>query len=111
MPSALPFERLPTQQTQWITVSVDGEQVKVRPGDSAAAAVLAAGMLPSRTSAVSGSPRAPYCMMGVCFECLLEIDGVENVQGCMTPVRPGMQIRRQQGARTAAADRLEESST
>lgn len=101
MPSASDFERIPTHDSRWITVNVDGKDIQVRAGDSAAAAVLAAGMLPSRTTPVSGSPRAPYCMMGVCFECLLEIDGRENVQGCMTQVTPGMQIRRQTGARHA----------
>jgi predicted molibdopterin-dependent oxidoreductase YjgC len=48
---------------------------------------------------VSGEPRAPYCMMGVCFECLVEVDGVPNVQACMTSVREGMTVRRQHGAR------------
>ena len=42
-------------------------------------------------------PRGPFCMMGVCFDCLVEIDGVPNVQGCMTPVREGMQVRAIQG--------------
>jgi predicted molibdopterin-dependent oxidoreductase YjgC len=41
-------------------------------------------------------------MMGVCFECLVEIDGVPNRQGCMTPVREGMQVRRMNGARSVA---------
>lgn len=99
MPNALPFERLPTNNTEWITVYIEGHPVKVRQGDSAAAAVLVAGLQPSRTTVLSGSGRAPYCMMGVCFECLLKIDGVENVQGCMTPVHEGMQIVSQQQAR------------
>ncbi|MFC6671900.1 (2Fe-2S)-binding protein [Marinobacterium aestuariivivens] len=110
MPSASSFERLPVRDDNWITVRVDGQPVRVRQGDSAATAVLAAGMLPSRTTAVSGSGRAPYCMMGVCFECLFEIDGIENVQGCMTPVKPGMDIRRQQGARHLVSDNAEELS-
>jgi len=38
-------------------------------------------------------------MMGVCFECLVEIDGRPNVQACMTPVRDGMAVRRQSGFR------------
>ncbi len=38
-------------------------------------------------------------MMGVCFECLMEIDGVGNRQACLTPVAEGMQVRRQRGAR------------
>ena len=39
-----------------------------------------------RATAVSGAPRLPYCMMGVCFDCLVTIDGVGNRQGCLVPV-------------------------
>jgi len=38
-------------------------------------------------------------MMGVCFDCLMELDGEPNVQACMVTVRPGMVIRRQEGVR------------
>lgn len=110
MPNALPFERLPTNHTEWLTVYIENQPVKVRQGDSAAAAVLAAGLLPSRSSVVSGSGRAPYCMMGVCYECLLKIDGVENVQGCMTPVREGMKIHSQQQTRQVSCHHPEEPS-
>lgn len=69
-------------------------------GASAAAAVLLAGLSSIRDTAVTGGDRAPYCMMGVCFDCLAEIDGVPNRQSCMVAVRPGMRIRRQRGRRT-----------
>lgn len=98
MPTDSRFNRLNTQASAQVQVWVEGEPVMARTGDSAAAVVLAAGLRPSRTTALSESPRAPYCMMGVCYECLLEIDGVENTQGCMTQVRDGMQIKRQQGS-------------
>ena len=65
-----------------------------------AAALLAAGVTRFRSTPVSGAPRAPYCMMGVCFEWLLEIDGVANRQACLVPVEPGMKIRSQEGARS-----------
>jgi D-hydroxyproline dehydrogenase subunit gamma len=71
----------------------------VPPGASAAAAVLAAGFDSFRETPVDGSERAPYCMMGVCFDCLVEIDGVANRQSCMIEVRPGMRISRQMRAR------------
>ena len=48
---------------------------------------------------ISGAPRGPYCLMGVCFDCLAEIDGVPNRQSCMIAALPGMRIRRQRGAR------------
>ncbi len=68
-------------------------------GASAAAAVLLAGLPSLRTTAVGGSERAPYCMIGACFDCLAEIDGIANRQSCMIAARPGMRIRRQRGAR------------
>jgi predicted molibdopterin-dependent oxidoreductase YjgC len=43
-------------------------------------------------------------MMGVCFECLMVIDGQPNTQSCMTPVAEGMEVRFQQGARSVMED-------
>ena len=77
----------------------EGRTIAARPGDTVAAALLAAGEITLRVTAVSGSPRAPYCMMGVCFECLMEIDGIGNRQACLTPLVERMQVRRQRGAR------------
>lgn len=81
------------------TLSFEGRQIAFRPGDSLAAALLAAGIGALRQSPVDASPRAPYCMMGVCFECLVEIDGRQNQQACLTPAEDGMVVRRQIGAR------------
>ncbi|MCC7427869.1 MAG: (2Fe-2S)-binding protein [Alphaproteobacteria bacterium] len=98
------FRRLPDAAAgPLVPVTIDGQGVMVPEGESAAAAALAAGMVPTRTTPVSGAPRAPWCMMGVCFECLMEIDGEPNMQGCMVPVRAGMVIRRQEGARRLPA--------
>jgi len=77
---------------------VEGRTVMVPAGASAAAAVLAAGFISIRLTPVEGRERAPYCMMGVCFDCLAEIDGVANRQSCMIDVRPGMRINRQMRA-------------
>lgn len=70
-------------------------------GASAAAAVLVAGLGSIRDTPVSGNGRAPYCLMGICFDCLAEIDGVPNRRSCMVTTRPGMRISRQRGARSA----------
>ena len=84
-----------------VTLSVDGETCTLPAGAPVASALLLRGSA-SRISGVSGSPRAPYCMMGVCFECLVEIDGVPNVQSCMVVAEDGMVVRCQDGHRTAA---------
>jgi hypothetical protein len=77
-----------------IRFTFEGREIEAREGDSVAAALIAAGVGPIRSSAVSGEPRAPYCMMGVCFECLVAIDGLANRQACMVMAQPGMQVSR-----------------
>jgi D-hydroxyproline dehydrogenase subunit gamma len=84
-----------------VVISVDGARVMAQTGDSVAAALLAAGLTPTRTTPVSGAPRAPYCMMGVCFECLVTVDDIGNRQGCLIPVREGMRVETQKGKREA----------
>jgi sarcosine oxidase subunit alpha len=82
-----------------VMVAVDGKTIEARDGDTVAAAMLAAGILQFRTTPVSGAPRGPLCMMGVCFECLVTIDGVGSRQACLTLVRSGMTIETQSGRR------------
>ena len=98
------FQKRPDGRPAIIPVEVEGRIVLVAEGASAAAAVLAAGLPALRDSAIGGAQRAPYCLMGVCFDCLAEIDGVANRQSCMVPARPGMRIRRQRGARLLAME-------
>jgi hypothetical protein len=82
-----------------VTVAVEGREIHIPEGASAAAAVLLAGLPSVRETPVSRAPRGPYCLMGICFDCLTEIDGVPNRQSCMVTVAPGMTIRRQHGKR------------
>ncbi len=95
------FQRVGDRVGSDVVITVDGAQVNARPGDTVAAALLAAGLGATRTTPVSGSPRAPYCMMGVCFECLVTIDGVGNRQACLIPVSAGMRVETQKGKREA----------
>ena len=92
------FKRMDDTGTK-LSFTVDGQPIRARTGDTVAAAMLAAGIDHCRTTPVSGAPRAPYCLMGVCFDCLVTIDGMPNQQSCMLPLRDGMQIERQRGAR------------
>jgi predicted molibdopterin-dependent oxidoreductase YjgC len=96
------FQRLPDVESERVTITVDGAQVRAVAGDTVAAALLAAGFDHCRTTPVSGAPRGPYCMMGVCFDCLVTIDGVGNRQGCLVRVREGMAVTLQRGKREVA---------
>jgi len=97
------FRKLHDPGAQAVTITIDGNEVQAEIGESLAAVLLRQPQAWSRTTPVSGSPRAPYCLMGVCFECLTEVDGVASVQACMTPVRAGMRVVRQHGRRDFAA--------
>ena len=102
MPTEPLFRSISAATDVFIDIEFDGRPLAVLGQRSVAAALLAAGVLRLRSTPMSGAPRAPYCMMGVCLECLLEIDGISNRQACLVTVQPGMRIRSQEGARHAA---------
>lgn len=84
-----------------LTFTFDGSELTARPGETLAAALLAAGQRVFRTNPAmllpAAGPRAPFCMMGVCFDCLVTIDGLPDCQSCLIPVRAGMQVQSQKG--------------
>ncbi|MFZ6764795.1 (2Fe-2S)-binding protein [Pseudoroseomonas sp. WGS1072] len=96
------FQRLPEARRPALPFLLDGAPAEGREGDSVAAALLALGQDACRESAVSGQPRGGYCMMGVCFDCLMVIDGIGNRQACLTPLRAGMVVETQRGRREPA---------
>jgi len=76
-----------------VRIVFDGQLLELTEGANLAAALLAAGVQVFRQTPVSGAPRAPFCMMGACFDCLVEIDGVTR-QACMLEVVDGLEIAR-----------------
>lgn len=80
-----------------VTVVVEGRSLSAGADETVASVLMRVFGSDYRTSAIDDSTRAPYCMIGVCFECLAEVDGVPNRQGCMITVREGMVIARQKG--------------
>jgi predicted molibdopterin-dependent oxidoreductase YjgC len=88
-------------------IHVDGRPLPAYEGQTVAAALLAGGWRVLRHTP-SGTPRGLFCGMGVCFDCLVTIDGVPDQRACMTLVRPGMEIALTPGVtaeRGAEADR------
>ena len=74
-----------------VPVMFDGRALELPVGANLAAALLAAGVDVFRRTPVSGAGRAPFCMMGACYDCLVEIDGLTR-QACMTEVTAGLEI-------------------
>ena len=78
-----------------VRISFEGEEILVDTNQSVASALVAEGFKYFRSSLKNQQPRGVFCMMGVCFECLLEINGRINQQACMIPVSENMVIKRQ----------------
>jgi D-hydroxyproline dehydrogenase subunit gamma len=78
-------------QTDRVTVRFGSTELRLPRGENLAGALLVAGVMPFRHTPVSGAPRGPFCMMGACYDCLVEIDGV-NRQACMVQVTADMEI-------------------
>jgi predicted molibdopterin-dependent oxidoreductase YjgC len=74
-----------------VQVTFDGTSLDLPEGANLAASLLAAGVDVFRHTPVSGAPRGPFCMMGACFDCLVDIDGVMR-QACMIEVTQGLQV-------------------
>jgi predicted molibdopterin-dependent oxidoreductase YjgC len=83
-----------------VTIALDGHPVVAYSGETVATVLIAEGHHATRTTA-GGEPRGVFCGMGVCFDCLVVIDGVPNTRACMTFVAEGMDVRRQDGLSAA----------
>ena len=75
-----------------VRIRFDGAEIEALPGETIAAALAAADIVAVRR-ARSGAPRGPYCGMGVCFDCLVTVDGRPSQRACLTKVAPGMDVR------------------
>jgi len=73
-------------------ILVDGVAILAYPGESIAAAMMAAGLRRTRGSSRRGEPRGFFCGMGVCWECAVRIDAARTERACMERVRPGMRV-------------------
>ncbi len=81
-------------------ITVDGVEWPVEPGEVLSAALLARGRRALRESPRRGEARGAFCMMGICQECAIRVDGRIR-RACLTVVRDGMVVTLQ-GAAVAA---------
>jgi succinate dehydrogenase/fumarate reductase-like Fe-S protein len=75
-----------------VTIEFNGQPINVPADINLAAALLTAGIRQTRKTPVSGAPRTAYCMMGVCFDCLVLIDGISR-QACQVRTQPGLKVQ------------------
>lgn len=75
-----------------LTIRVNGKVHRAYTGESVHAALLAAGYRVLRKTGPDQRPRGIFCGMGVCYDCLVTINGVPNQRACMTLVADGMEV-------------------
>lgn len=84
--------------TDSLTLTLDGQPITAAPGQSIGAALTDAGIRSWRTTRHGGRPRGLFCGIGICFDCLLTVDGRPNQRACLVPARDGMVL--ESGGRT-----------
>lgn len=77
-----------------ITIIIDDKDYIADDGELLTNVMFRENLIPIRHHPIDNSPRAPFCLMGVCFECLVDIADRQSVQACLTPVKEGMRVRR-----------------
>jgi predicted molibdopterin-dependent oxidoreductase YjgC len=75
-----------------ITITFDGQPIRAFAEDSVGAALTRAGVRSWRTTRRKGRPRGLFCGIGVCYDCLLTVDGAANQRACLVPAVDGMEL-------------------
>jgi predicted molibdopterin-dependent oxidoreductase YjgC len=83
--------------TPAFTIELDGEAIDVEPGQTVAAALIAAGHRSWRRTRIGDRPRGVFCGIGVCFDCLATINGRPNQRACLVEAAPGDVVTTQHG--------------
>jgi aerobic-type carbon monoxide dehydrogenase small subunit (CoxS/CutS family) len=81
-----------------IEFTFNGEKIIAIGGQSVAAALLAANQRALRKTRFNNNERGVFCGIGVCFDCLVVIDGITNQRACLIEARPGMKVQTQVGS-------------
>jgi D-hydroxyproline dehydrogenase subunit gamma len=89
----LRFRLLEPAERDTVEFEFDGRRLRAPRGITVAAALLLTGNAVCRTTPAGKAPRAPHCMMGVCFECIVEVEGRGARQACMLEVSPGLRLK------------------
>jgi predicted molibdopterin-dependent oxidoreductase YjgC len=86
-----------TEQTAGQVFTFDSSPIRFRDGQSVGAALTVAGVRSWRSTRIQGRPRGIFCGIGVCFDCLVVVDGQPNERACLVLARPGMTVETQEG--------------
>ena len=86
----------PVEREGGFTFSWGDREITAYPGETILGALLANNVHVLRQSRVVGQPRGMLCGIGICYECLVTVDGAANRRACVTPAAPGMNVQAQE---------------
>ena len=100
-PRAMPWAADPVRPSapSPITIEVAGERIGAVEGQTIAGALLASGRSAWRSTSRNGRPRGVFCGIGVCFDCLVEVNGLRDVRACQRRAEDGDIVRHQNDSR------------
>ncbi|MEE1801175.1 MULTISPECIES: (2Fe-2S)-binding protein [unclassified Streptomyces] len=87
-----------SDQRAVVRFTFDGGPVDAEPGQSVGAALIAAGHRSWRRTRNTGAPRGVFCGIGVCFDCLVTVNGRPGLRACLVEAAPGDRVTTQEGA-------------
>jgi sarcosine oxidase subunit alpha len=82
----------PLDEGEPVVFYFNGQAVRARKGDTVASALFAAGIRTFSHSHRLNQSRGIFCSIGHCTDCVMRVDGVENVRTCITKAEDGMQV-------------------
>lgn len=86
-------------------ITVDGRPLPAEPGQTIAAVLLSGGMAAWRRTRFGDAPRGLFCGIGVCFDCLVMVNGRRSVRACLIEARPADVVSTDLGAGNGDEDR------
>ena len=86
-----------TPKRKTVTFSYNGKILEGYEGEPIATALKAAGVMAHRYTAKTHEPRGVFCAIGRCTDCMMIVDGIPNTRTCVTMVKEGMRVEKQEG--------------
>lgn len=87
----VPDQSAQIERAEEVLFTFDGEPVRGHAGESLAASLIRSGRLHLRDAPEDGAARGAFCLMGLCQECVVELDG-ERIEACHAVLRAGMAV-------------------
>ena len=85
------------KDSKTVTLYYNGQPIEALEGEPIASALMNAGIRVFRTTAKRQEPRGIFCAIGRCTDCMMIVDGIPNTRTCVTKVKDGMRVEKQEG--------------